>query len=149
MLNLDQQLCFALYSATNAVTRAYRPHLAKLGLTYPQFLIMLTLWQHGASSIRDIAHWLKLGANAVSPVVDQLERSNFVKRVRSSADRRMVVVVLTQEGEQLREGADAAQQEVVCRLGMTEPDFAQLRHELHALVERMEAAAVPVAEEVD
>lgn len=141
-LRLDDQLCFALYAATNAVTRAYRPLLGALGITYPQYLVMLVLWQDGASPVRQIANRLQLGPSAVTPLVDQLERVGLVTRERGAVDRRLVVITPTQAGSALEHDAAVAQHAVECRTQLTKPALADLREELHALVDRMAALAV-------
>ena len=99
-LRLDDQLCFALYAATNAVTRTYRPLLAKIGITYPQYLVMLVLWQHGPNSVGAVGKRLHLAASAITPLVDQLERAGMVARARGTADRRVVQVRLTDKGRE-------------------------------------------------
>lgn len=148
-LRLDDQLCFALYAATNAVTRTYRPLLGALGLTYPQYLVMLVLWQDGATSVRGIAARLQLGASAITPMIDQLETAGLVTRARSGRDRRVVLVALTEVGRRLEEAAAAAQEAVVCRTGLSEQALAALRQDLVALVDRIAAAgAVPQDEPV-
>lgn len=136
-LRLDDQLCFALYAATNAVTRAYRPLLGALDLTYPQYLVMLVLWQDGATPIRGIAARLQLGPSAISPLVDQLEAAGLVTRLRGGSDRRIVVVELTEAGRHLEEAAAIAQEAVVCRTGLSEAALAALRQDLVALVDRI------------
>jgi len=142
-LRLDDQLCFALYAATNAVVRAYRPLLGELGLTYPQYLVMLALWQDGTTPIHALAERLQLGANAVTPLVDKLEAAGFVTRARG-ADRRVVFVALTEVGIQLEEKVAAAQQTVVCRTGLGDRDLADLRQDLKDLTDRIAATgAVP------
>lgn len=146
-LRLDDQLCFALYAATNAVTRAYRPLLGALGLTYPQYLVMLVLWQDGATAIRGIAARLQLGPSAITPLVDQLEAAGLVTRERSGADRRVVRVFLTEAGRRLEEAAAIAQEAVVCRTGLSEQDLAALRDDLNALVDRIAASDAAPADE--
>ncbi len=144
MLKLDDQLCFALYAASNAVMRAYRPLLAPIHLTYPQYLVMIALWQNGAAPVNELATRLKVGANAITPLVDQLEKSGYVYRARSSADRRIVTVVLTSTGIQLEEAATEAQRQVSCRTGMTETGLNLLRGQLHALIDRITAGSTPI-----
>lgn len=136
-LRLDDQLCFALYAATNAVTRAYRPLLAELNMTYPQYLVMLVLWQDGPSLIWQIAERLHLGPNAITPLIDQLEQTGLVSRKRDNMDRRRVHVVLTESGLRLEHSAALAQGEVACRTGLSESELAELREELHALTDRV------------
>jgi DNA-binding MarR family transcriptional regulator len=136
-LRLDDQLCFALYAATHAVTRAYRPLLAPLGLTYPQYLVMLVLWQDGACSPSAVAKRLRLGRNAITPLVEQLVAAGLVARGASGTDRRLVTLALTDEGHRLHEAAAAAQEKVVCATGLTPPALVELRDTLQDLVMRM------------
>ena len=98
-LSLDDQLCFALYAATNAITRSYRPGLDLLGITYPQYLLLLCLWQDGPSTTGAIARRLALAPNAITPLVDRLERGGFVERHRDEGDRRVVHRVAHEGGE--------------------------------------------------
>ncbi|MCJ2014177.1 MarR family winged helix-turn-helix transcriptional regulator [Methylobacterium sp. J-076] len=140
-LRLDDQLCFALYAATNAVVRAYRPMLAELGLTYPQYLVMLALWQDGAAPVHALAERLQLGSNAVTPLVDKLEAAGFVTRARG-VDRRVVFVGLTEAGIRLEGEVSVAQQSVVCRTGLGEKDLGVLRQELKDLTDRIAATGV-------
>ena len=136
-LQLDDQLCFALYAATNTVTRAYRPLLERIALTYPQYLVMLTLWQHGDLSVSEIAARLALPGHAVSPLVERLEDAGFVSRRRAAPDRRVVHVGLTAAGVELEHAASAAQRSVACDTGLSPTALAQLREQLHDLVDRM------------
>ncbi|SFL58216.1 MarR family winged helix-turn-helix transcriptional regulator [Methylorubrum salsuginis] len=147
-LRLDDQLCFALYAATNAVVRAYRPLLGELGLTYPQYLVMLALWQDGAAPAHTLAARLQLGASAITPLVDRLEAAGLVTRARGT-DRRVVLVALTEAGRRLEEKVAVAQQAVVCRTGLEEDSLAALRQELKALADRIAGSgSVPQDETV-
>jgi DNA-binding MarR family transcriptional regulator len=137
-LRLDDQICFALYAATNAVTRAYKPLLGELGLTYPQYLVMLALWQDGAMAGSDLARRLRLGPSAVTPLVDRLEAAGFVTRVRA-ADRRVILVSPTESGRRLEEKAARAQDTVVRRTGLDEDALNDLRRELRDFAERVSA----------
>jgi len=137
-LRLDDQFSFALYAATNAVVRAYRPLLAELGLTYLQYLVMLVLWQDGTTPTHALAERLRLGSNAVTPLVDRLEAAGFATRARG-ADRRVVFVALTEVGIELEGKLLAAQQSVVCRTGLADRDLAELRWELRELTDRIAA----------
>ncbi|WP_422075400.1 MarR family winged helix-turn-helix transcriptional regulator [Tranquillimonas rosea] len=142
-LRLDDQLCFALYAATNAVTRAYRPLLQRLGLTYPQYLVMLVLWQDGESPVGAIAARLSLPHNALVPMIDRLEGAGFVSRRRDDGDRRRTLIRLTDEGRRLEADAAAAQAQVVCETGLQPEALSALRDELKALLSRMNAAEGP------
>lgn len=137
-LTLDDQICFALYAATNAVTRAYKPLLGELGLTYPQYLVILALWQDGAMAGSDLARRLQLGPSAITPLVDRLESAGFVTRVRT-ADRRVIVITPTEAGRRLEEEVAKAQETVVCCTGLGEEALSDLRRELLELAERVRA----------
>lgn len=128
-LRLDDQLCFALYAATNAVTRSYRPLLARIGLTYPQYLVLLALWQDGPATVGAIAARLQLDSHAVSPMVGRLCEAGLVTRERQD-DRRRVLVCLTEEGRDLEQAAADAQSQVVCATGLEPLHLARMRREL-------------------
>lgn len=142
-LHLDDQLCFALYAATNTVTRAYRPLLERIALTYPQYLVMLTLWQHGELSVSEIADRLALPGHAISPLVERLETAGFVLRHRGAPDRRVVHVSLTAAGAELESAASAAQRSVACDTGLSPEALVELREQLHELVDRMTHPTTP------
>ena len=139
-LQLDEQLCFSLYAATNAVTRAYRPLLGDLGLTYPQYLVMLALWQDGPSTIGSLARRLGLPPNALTPLLTRMEEAQWVRRRRDGTDRRVIHIELTERGVRLRDAAAEAQADVECRTGLERERLVALREELFALVRRMEGA---------
>lgn len=137
-LTLDDQLCYALYAATNAVTRAYRPLLDTLDLTYPQYLVMLTLWQDGARSIGGIADRLALPQNAVGQIVKRLTDKGYVTRQRAR-DRRQLRITLTDSGEALEHKAAEVQHRVVCATELEPGELDRLRTDLRALSARMDA----------
>ena len=137
-LRLDDQLCFALYAATNAVTRSYKPKLASMGITYPQYIMLLVLWQDGSRTISDIARRLKLPANGITPVIDRLEAAGLVMRRRDPDDRRVISIHLTADGVALEDLAARAQLSVVCETQLDGAALRALRDELHAMVQRME-----------
>ncbi|MGF1551095.1 MAG: MarR family winged helix-turn-helix transcriptional regulator [Paracoccaceae bacterium] len=136
-LRLDDQLCFALYVATNAIVRSYRPMLAEIGLTYPQYLLMLVLWQDGDRTVRQLADRLKLSPSAVTPLVDRLEAADLVRRRRDDNDRRVVHVELTERGAATEHEAAAVQRRVACNTGLDVQGLAAMRDHLHALAERL------------
>ena len=105
-LDLDRQLCFSLYRASRAVTRAYRPLLEELGLTYPQYLVMLVLWQEdGPVGVNDIGARLGLDSGTLTPLLRRLDHAGLVTRARSADDERQVVVSLTETGRALEKRA--------------------------------------------
>ena len=140
-LRLDDQLCFALYAATNAITRAYRPLLRELGITYPQYLTLMALWQHGAGTVGEIAQRLDLPAHAMTPLLQRLEHAGLIVRRRSPIDSRAVLVELTPVGVELERSAATVQRSVECATGLSPDAVAALRGELHDLVNDMRATA--------
>lgn len=134
---LDDQLCFALYAATNAVTRAYRPHLKVLGLTYPQYLVLLVLWEHRVCRLGEIADELFLATHAVSPIIDRLEEAGLVRRVPDEADGRVVNVELTKAGVAMETDAVAVQEAVRCATNLGDREVVRLRTDLRSLLDGM------------
>ncbi|PLK44712.1 MarR family winged helix-turn-helix transcriptional regulator [Emticicia sp. TH156] len=104
-LHLDKQLCFPLYAASRLTTQLYEPFLSELDITYPQYLVLLVLWQHNGLTVTEIGARLYLESNTLTPLLKRLEQKELVLRKRSSEDERKVVVSLTEKGEQLKEKA--------------------------------------------
>ncbi|MEU9140563.1 MarR family transcriptional regulator [Streptomyces sp. NPDC048404] len=140
-LLLDDQLCFALYAAQRAVTAAYRPLLEELGLTYPQYLVLLVLWERGETTVKELGAALHLDYGTMSPLLKRLESAGLVRRERSARDERSVRVALTGRGEVLRERAEDVPQALLTATGLSEADVTRLREELRRLTERAENAA--------
>ncbi|MFF4491131.1 MarR family winged helix-turn-helix transcriptional regulator [Streptomyces sp. NPDC001544] len=138
---LDEQLCFALYAAQRAVTAAYRPLLDELGLTYPQYLVLLVLWERGETTVKDLAGALRLDYGTVSPLLKRLQAAGLVHRERSARDERSVLVACTGRGEELRERAAGVPGALLTATGLDPAEVARLRAELWRLAER--AAGAP------
>ena len=134
---LDDQLCFALYAATNAVTRSYRPLLKEIGLTYSQYLVLLVLWEHRSRRLGAIADELCLATHAVSPIVDRLEEAGLVSRTADEIDARVVHVGLTPSGARLETKAAEVQEAVRCSTQLDPDEVVQLRADLHRLLDQM------------
>lgn len=105
-LKLSNQICFPLYAASRLIIREYQPHLDKLGITYPQYLVLLVLWEEDGISVNDIAHKLILNTNTVTPLLKRMETLGLVSRIRSEEDERKVIVRLTEKGSAMK--AEAA-----------------------------------------
>jgi DNA-binding MarR family transcriptional regulator len=129
---LDYQLCFALYGASMAIGRAYKPLLDALEITYPQYLVLSTLWEGGAMSVGAIADRLALESSTVTPLVKRLEQAGFVTRQRNPRDERQVVVSLTDKGTALREKASCLGETLFVAAGMTPERLIALNKEVHA-----------------
>jgi MarR family transcriptional regulator, organic hydroperoxide resistance regulator len=140
-LLLDEQLCFALYAAQRAVTAAYRPLLDELGLTYPQYLVLLVLWERGETSVKELATALRLDYGTVSPLLKRLEAAGLVRRERAAADERSVRVACTARAEELRERAARVPGALLAATALDGTEAARLREELWRLAQRADAAA--------
>lgn len=136
---LDDQLCFALYAASRAVTQRYRPLLEELGLTYPQYLAMLVLWEHGAVPVKDIGAALQLDYGTLTPLIKRLEANGLVRRERSAQDERTVVVSLTDDGEELRQRAAAVPAAIGAAMGLTPRQFDEAKRLLRLLADNVAA----------
>jgi MarR family transcriptional regulator, organic hydroperoxide resistance regulator len=131
-ITLDQQLCFALYSASMAIGRAYKPLLDALEITYPQYLVLSTLWERGAQSVGGIADRLALESSTVTPLVKRLEQAGFVARQRNPDDERQVVVSLTDKGTDMRQRARCLGETLFVAAGMSVARLVHLNSEVHA-----------------
>jgi MarR family transcriptional regulator, organic hydroperoxide resistance regulator len=139
---IDSQLCFALYSASRAMTAAYRPFLADMKLTYPQYLVMLVLWEEGAGvTVGRLGERLQLDSGTLSPLLKRLEANGFVRRQRSSDDERVVEVVLTPAGRRLEERAECIPGELFIATGMSERQVTELRDAVRQLTDALGASA--------
>jgi DNA-binding MarR family transcriptional regulator len=123
---LDQQLCFALYSAVNRVTRLYRPVLAALGLTYPQYLAMLALWERSPRTVGALGEALDLDSGTVTPLLKRLEKQNLVRRRRDPSDERRVIVELTEAGQALRARAAEVPASLACQIALPTAELIEL-----------------------
>ena len=126
-LRLDDQMCFALYAASRALTGVYRPLLDELGLTYPQYLVMLVLWENGPSSVKDVGAALHLDYGTLTPLLKRLQAMGLVERRRSVEDERSVEVTLTEEGAALRERVTDVPVQISQALALTADETSSLR----------------------
>jgi len=136
-LALEQQVCFALSVAARSVVAVYRPLLEPMGLTHPQYLVMLALWQHAPLSVRRISELLQLDPGTLSPLLKRLEAAGYLSRERDPSDERSLAVKLTPSGQALRDQAEAIPPAVVERLGLPLEDL----RDLHAALTRVIASA--------
>ena len=137
-LALDEQLCFALYSASRLVTKAYEPYLKELDLTYPQYLVFLVLWEAtDPVSVKEIGERLILDSGTLSPLLKKLETKKLINRVRSKEDERIVMIELTEKGRELKSMAKKIPESLFCEFEMPEKEFLSLRTELRSLVSNL------------
>ena len=134
-LKLDNQLCFLLYGASRAVTQLYQPLLEPLGLTYPQYLVLLVLWEDDGASVRTLSERLYLDSGTLTPLLSRLESAGLVRRERSAEDARVVDIYLTAAGKKLKRAARSVPEALLRRLGMPLQELARVRGELKRLFE--------------
>lgn len=145
-LRLDNQLCFALYAATNAITRVYRGKLKEVGITYPQYLVLLVLWEGDAIPIKAIADRLQLDAATITPLVQRLEEASLVTKKRDATDDRVVNVYLSEKAREIQSRVAELQNSVACQTGLSDQKFEELRSSLHKLVETLNQGIEPPKE---
>ncbi len=125
-LKLGNQLCFPVYAASRLIIREYQPHLDKLGITYPQYLVLMVLWEDDSLTVNDIARRLILNTNTVTPLLKRMEQQGIILRKRSDEDERKVIVQLTNKGRELQEDASRIPESLVSRLGNSNLDMDEL-----------------------
>jgi DNA-binding MarR family transcriptional regulator len=130
---LERQLCFAVYSTAHAFTRAYKPILDKVGLTYPQYLVMLVLWEKAALPVKSIGEQLDLDSGTLSPLLKRLEQNGLITRTRDPNDERQVIVSLTANGEAMRGEVDTIMAAIGQSAGCTLEEMATIREMLQGL----------------
>ena len=140
-LLLEQQLCFSLYSSVHAMNRVYRGLLRRLGLTYPQYLVMLVLWEQDGQSVSALGQRLFLDSATLTPLLKRLQASGVVERLRSVADERQVIVSLTRSGRALRRAAETLPEAVLRATGCAPEELKGLKARLEQLRGRLLAAA--------
>ncbi|SBT52346.1 MarR family winged helix-turn-helix transcriptional regulator [Micromonospora narathiwatensis] len=140
-LALEQQVCFALSVAARGVVAVYRPLLEPMGLTHPQYLVMLALWQHAPLSVRELSRLLQLDPGTLSPLLKRLEAIGYLQRERNPADERSLAVTLTARGLALRGEAERIPPAIVERLGMPLDDLRKLHAALTEVIEAAQQAS--------
>jgi MarR family transcriptional regulator, organic hydroperoxide resistance regulator len=138
-LRLDNQICFAVYSTAHAFNRVYKPLLDRLGLTYPQYLVMLVLWEHDGIPVKDIGERLFLDSGTLTPLLKRLEAAQFIKRTRSTEDERQVLIALTPQGQALQDKARNVPQSILAASACTVEELSAMKNEIVALRDRLNA----------
>lgn len=142
-LHLDQQLCFALYAASRRMTATYRPLLEALDLTYPQYLVMLVLWERDGLTVRELGERLQLDSGTLTPLLKRLEQAGLLGRRRRQSDEREVEITLTDAGHTLRERAAEIPRCMAEKLCMSVDAFTRLRDELKTLATQLAPSTDP------
>ncbi|MFI1506603.1 MarR family winged helix-turn-helix transcriptional regulator [Streptomyces sp. NPDC020597] len=139
-LRLDSQICFSLHAASRAFNGVYRVILKDLGLTYPQYLVMLVLWERGTLPVKRLGEHLRLDSGTLSPLLKRLEAAGLVRRERSARDERSVEVRLTEEGAALRDRAVEVPRRIVTATGFDLTEIGELRNRLDELTAALDTA---------
>ncbi len=134
---LEDQLCFALYAASRAMTARYRPLLDAVGLTYPQYLVMMLLWEEDNQTVGQLGARLSLDSGTLSPLLKRLTTAGLVTRHRRVEDERSVAIALTDAGRALRDKAGEISEEIICALDLDREEFADLKAKLNMVTERV------------
>ena len=137
LLHLDEQLCFALYSTGLALNKVYRRLLAPLGLTYPQYLVMMVLWEREGLSVSEIGERLFLDSATLTPLLKRLEAMGLVTRTRASHDERQVIVELSAEGRALKTRAKSVPGDLLCASECSPDDLVAMKQQLESLREAL------------
>ena len=130
---LEQQLCFAIYSTMHAVNKAYQPLLEKLGLTYPQYLAMLVLWEGGDVTVKQLGERLFLDSGTLTPLLKRLEAMGLIHRARDPKDERRVRLTLTEKGKMLHRDAQPVPGQITAAMGRPPEDLKAVRKELRRI----------------
>lgn len=138
---LDQQICFALYSASRSMTARYRELLEPLGVTYPQYLVLLDLWETGTNTVGRLGERLHLDSGTLSPLLRRLESQKLVTRARSAADERVVEIRLTDAGDALRSHAPYIGEQICASTGLPLDELVELQRQIVALADNARALA--------
>ncbi|WP_411720379.1 MarR family winged helix-turn-helix transcriptional regulator [Mycetocola sp.] len=134
LLALENQVCFALAVASRSVLALYRPILEPLGLTHPQYLVMLALWEHSPRSVTELGSALQLEPATLSPLLKRLEATGYVRRERSTRDERVLDITLTDVGRNLRDQAESIPPKIISELGMSVDELTRMRETLHTVI---------------
>lgn len=133
-LTLDKQICFSLYSASNAMSRAYRPLLEALDLTYLQYIVMMVLWEHSTMNVKALGEKVHLDSGTLTPLLKRLEGKELIIRARSKEDERVRIITLTDTGKEMSIKAQQVPTEMLCKSKMSEEELAILKHSCEILL---------------
>jgi len=137
MLKLENQLCFPFYAVSRQLTKTYQPHLQALGLTYPQYLVLLLLWEHGQLTVKELGDRLLLDSGTLTPLLKRMEQRQWLSRQRDPRDERSVIISLLPAGRALEEQARGIPLQLLAKAGLSLDELAALRTQLTQLLARL------------
>lgn len=133
-LRLDNQLCFPLYALSRRITNIYRPMLDQLGLTYPQYLVMMVLWEEKTCNIKHLGDRLWLDTGTLTPLIKRMEQMGLLEKERSDEDERVANITLTEKGKLLEKQAEFIPEQIKCKIQMGDEEIASLRNYLKSIL---------------
>lgn len=134
-LKLENQVCFPIYALSRQITALYRPHLDKLGLTYPQYLVMMVLWEYKSRTVKELGEMLFLDSGTLTPLLKRMEACGLINRKRSETDERIVNIVITLKGMQLKEKATDIPSKIKEGLQADDEQLSQLKNQLNKMID--------------
>ncbi|MFX3617137.1 MAG: MarR family winged helix-turn-helix transcriptional regulator [Sporolactobacillus sp.] len=141
-LYLRDHLCFSLYACSRAISRMYRPLLNKLGITYPQYLVLLVLWEQKEQNVKELGEALDLDSGTLTPLLKRMETSGLLRRHRSEQDERMVTISLTEQGKTLREEASCIPQALLNESGLSVNEIQELNLKIKSLTDAIKNSGI-------
>lgn len=138
LLKLDKQLCFPLYALSRQITGLYRPLLEAIGLTYPQYLVMMLLWEHNNMTVKAIGQELLLDSGTLTPLLKRLEKQGLLSRRRDELDERSVIITLTTAGNELHKKAEKVPAALIEKLPLAEDESCLLINQLHTILKNLQ-----------
>ncbi|EAY27934.1 MarR family winged helix-turn-helix transcriptional regulator [Microscilla marina] len=138
LLKLENQICFPMYVASRMITRAYQPMLDVMGITYPQYLVLMALWEKDEQTVNEIGQQLYLNTNTITPLLKRMEKTGIVVRTRSKKDERKVMITLTPAGQALKEQAYCIPEQILNKTGLPIEGISQLKQQIYGLIRQME-----------
>jgi DNA-binding MarR family transcriptional regulator len=138
-LLIENQICFPLYSAANAVVRAYRPFLDELGITYLQYIVLMVLWQESSLNVKELGQRLRLDSGTLTPLLKRLEKKGLVERRRSDQDERLRIITITREGLRLKAKSVDIPQKLACTIGLSQAQGQELKKLCEQLLEALDS----------
>ena len=140
LLKLSNQVCFPLYALSRKITAHYQPLLDKLGITYPQYLVMMLLWEFKELAVKEIGGQLMLDSGTLTPLLKRMEEKSLVMRTRSAQDERMVIITLTEGGKKLKKKAGDIPEKLMCSLGLTVEEMMAIHKLTTTIISKIETA---------
>ncbi|WP_375749401.1 MarR family winged helix-turn-helix transcriptional regulator [Vibrio sp. HN007] len=137
IIDIENQICFSLYSASNAVLRAYRPLLDELDLTYLQYMTMIVLWKHAPLNVKEIGKKMHLDSGTLTPLLKRLEQKELISRNRSSKDERVMEISLTEKGESLKDDAVSVPEKLSCKINIAREEALELKRISDSLLKNL------------